>query len=63
MHSELREHKSSFIVFMILRFLVVVVMVLQALNGNYENVVLCAFTLLLMLVPSFIQLEFRGRIA
>ncbi len=59
MHKEIREHRSSFIVFMILRFLVVVVMVLQAFNGNYENVMLCGFTLLLMLVPSFIQLEFR----
>jgi len=59
MHKEIREHKSSFIVFTILRFLVVVVMVLQAFNRNYENVMLCGFTLLLMLVPSFIQLEFR----
>ena len=34
-------------------------MVLQALNGNYENVFLCAFTLILMLMPSLVQLEFR----
>lgn len=59
MHKELREHKSSFLVFSVLRVLVVVVMVLQALNGNYENVFLCALTLLLMLVPGFVQLEFR----
>lgn len=59
MHNELREHKSSFIVFSVLRSLVIVVMILQALNGNYENVFLCAFTLVLMLVPSFVQLEFR----
>lgn len=59
MHRELREHRSSFIVFMTLRFLVVVVMVLQALNRNYENVFLCAFTLILMLMPSLVQLEFR----
>ncbi len=59
MHKELREHRSSFLVFMTLRFLVVVVMVLQALNGNYENVFLCAFTLILMLMPSLVQLEFR----
>lgn len=36
MHRELREHKSSFIVFSILRALVVVVMVLQIFNKNYE---------------------------
>ena len=59
MGKELREHKSTFIVFSCLRVLVVVVMVLQVLNRNYENVFLCGFTLLLMLVPSFIQVEFR----
>lgn len=59
MHREIREHRSSFMVFSVLRFLVVVVMVLQAWNGNYENVMLCGVTLLLMLAPSFIQLEFR----
>lgn len=59
MHKELREHRSSFIVFSVLRALVAVIMVLQLLNQNYENVFLCAFTLVLMLVPSFVQLEFR----
>lgn len=59
MYHELREHKSSFLVFMTLRSLVVLVMILQMLNGNYENVFLCAFTLVLLLVPSFVQLEFR----
>ncbi len=59
MRKELREHRSTFIVFSCLRAMVVVVMVLQVLNRNYENVFLCGFTLLLMLVPSFIQVEFR----
>lgn len=59
MHRELREHKSSFIVFSILRALVVVVMVLQIFNKNYENVFLCGLTLVLLLVPSFVQLELR----
>lgn len=59
MHRELREHKSTFIVFSILRALILVVMVLQCFNKNYENVFLCGATLLLMLVPSFVQLEFR----
>ncbi len=59
MEKELREHKSSFIVFSVLRILVVLVMVLQALNRNYENVFLCGVTLILLLMPSFVQLEFR----
>lgn len=59
MKLELREHRSSFIVFMILRTLVVVAMILQLFNKNYENVFLCVLTLILLLVPSIIQLEFR----
>ena len=39
---ELREHKSSFMVFFILRILVIVMMVLQLLKQNYENVLACA---------------------
>ena len=49
---ELREHKSSFVVYVVLRALVILMMVLQILNGNYENVFLCILTLLLLLVPS-----------
>ena len=49
---ELREHKSSFIVFTVLRLLVAVVLVRQSMLRNYESVFLCALTLLLMYVPS-----------
>lgn len=56
---ELREHKSSFMVFMVLRALVILIMILQIFNRNFENVFMCALTLILMIVPSFIQIEFR----
>ena len=56
---ELREHKSSFIVYVVLRALVILMMVLQILNGNYENVFLCILTLLLLLVPSFVQVNLK----
>ncbi|MBC5689679.1 hypothetical protein H8S37_12185 [Mediterraneibacter sp. NSJ-55] len=56
---ELREHKSSFIVYFVLRFLVIAMMVLQILNRNYENVFLCALTLLLLVIPSFVQVTFK----
>lgn len=59
MAMERREHKSSFIVYITLRILVIVVMVLQALNQNYENVFLCVLTLLLLLIPSFAQVTFK----
>lgn len=56
---EIREHKSSFAVYLILRALVILIMILQFLNGNYENVFLCILTLFLLIVPSIIQLQFR----
>lgn len=59
LHMELREHRSSFIVYFILRILVIVMMILQLMNQNYENVFLCVLTLVLLVGPSFIQVTFR----
>ena len=56
---ELREHKSSFIVYMTLRALVILVMILQILNRNFENVFLCALTLVLLIMPSLIQINLK----
>lgn len=56
---EIREHKSSFAVYVILRALVILCMVLQIFNKNYENVFLCALTLILFMVPSFLQIELK----
>ena len=59
MQMERREHKSSFWVYLILRAMVVIVMILQFFNRNYENVFFCLLTLFLLIIPSFIQVEFR----
>ena len=56
---ELREHKSSFLVFSILRLLVIVSMVRQMMLHNYESFFLCVLTLLLLYVPSWVQVELR----
>lgn len=56
---ELREHKSSFLVYFILRFFVIAVMILQIFNRNYENVFLCILTLLLLVMPSFLQVTLK----
>lgn len=56
---ELREHKSSFIVYVVLRVLVILMMILQIFNRNYENVFLCALTLILLVMPSFIQVRLK----
>lgn len=59
LNMELREHRSSFIVYMVLRALVILTLVLQALKQNYENVFLCILTLILLIVPSFIQVNLK----
>lgn len=59
LHMELREHRSSFIVYFTLRLLVIVMMILQLMNRNYENVFLCILTLVLLVAPSFVQVTFR----
>lgn len=56
---EIKEHRSSFIVYMVLRALVILMMVLQFFNRNYENVFLCLLTLILLIGPSFIQVRFK----
>ncbi len=56
---ELREHKSSFLVYTILRALVILCIVLQMFNENYENVFLCFLTLILLVIPSLIQVNFK----
>ena len=56
---ELREHRSSFLVYTILRALVIVALVRQFFLGNYESVFLCLLTLLLLVLPSIIQLKLR----
>ena len=57
--NEIKQKKVTFAVYSILRLLVLLTMVLQFFNGNYENVFLCLLTLILMIVPAFIQLEFK----
>ena len=41
LHMELREHKSSFIVYMTLRVMVILMMILQFFNKNYVIPDLC----------------------
>ena len=59
MTKELREHKSSFIVFYTLRLLVIVVLVRQLILGSYESAFFCVLTLLLLYVPSWLQVRLR----
>ncbi|MEG1593690.1 MAG: hypothetical protein RR350_04705, partial [Oscillibacter sp.] len=59
MQKELREHRSSFIVFYTLRLMVVVVLIRQLFMKSYESVFFCALTLLLLYIPSWLQVRLR----
>lgn len=52
---EIRKHPFLFSAYVILRALVIIVMVLQILNREYYDVFLCALTLVLFLIPSFVE--------
>ena len=59
MAKELREHRSSCIVFSILRILVLAVLVRQIMLASYESAFFCVLTLLLLYVPSWVQVKLR----
>lgn len=50
---------STLIVYVILRFLVIVSMILQIFHGNFANVFLCILTLILFTIPYFINKTFK----
>ncbi len=52
---EVRAHPVLFAVYVVLRVLVVAVLILQLLNQEYYDVFLCALTLTLFLIPSFVE--------
>jgi len=56
---ELREHKSSFRVYTVLRLMVIGIMVFQFYNKNYESGFLCILTLVLLIMPSLVQVTLR----
>ena len=55
LRQEIKEKKGVATLYFILRAMVLVVMVAQFLNGNFENFFLCILTLILFLVPTFLE--------
>lgn len=54
---ELREHRCSFLVFSVLRVLIIAVLIRQLIMQNYESAFLCVLTMLLLYVPNWIQIR------
>lgn len=57
--AEMREHKVTFTVYIVLRMLVIAAIVISVLRGNYENVFVCVLTLVLLLIPQIIERSFK----
>ena len=55
LREQIRENPRLAAVYVILRVLVIVALVVQFFNGNFENVFLCVLTLILFTIPSFIE--------
>lgn len=51
--------RSSILVYLILRGLVLLCMVMQLLHGDLSNAFLCLLSLVLLIIPSFIQHKFN----
>ena len=51
----LRSKKTVTVICLVLRALVIATLVLQFLNGNFENVFLCGLTLVLFTLPTVIE--------
>ncbi|MEG0764951.1 MAG: hypothetical protein RRY65_05455 [Pseudoflavonifractor sp.] len=56
---QVAENRALALVYVVLRVLVVLTMVAQFFNGNFENVFLCILTLILFFVPSFLERTIR----
>ncbi len=59
MINEYRAKKSTFILYVALRAVVIAIAVLMILSRNYEGAFLCLLTLALFLLPAFVQTKFN----
>ncbi|MBQ3021487.1 MAG: hypothetical protein IJD92_04630 [Bacilli bacterium] len=54
-----RSSKSSLIVYLVLRFMTIFCMIRELMLGNIENALLCILSLILFLLPSFVEKKFK----
>ena len=54
-----KKHKGPLITYFILRTLVIICMVREIMNGNFQNALLCVLSLVLFLLPSIAEKKFK----
>lgn len=55
---EIKKHKVTFGVFLMLRLLVVLLLIVSCAARNYESIFYCALTLILFMIPTFVENNF-----
>lgn len=53
--SEMRRHKFKAAVYIVLRAVIIILLITNSVNGNWENVMTCALSFVLLMIPSFIE--------
>lgn len=56
---EIRDHKVTFAVYVVLRIIVIAFAVFSVFRGQWENVFTCFLTLALLLIPAFVEKSFK----
>lgn len=56
--NQVKRNKLTFAVYIILRALVVMAMVISCIRGDYENLFICGLSLILFLIPAFVEKNF-----
>lgn len=54
-----RNHRAAFIVYFLLRAIVILALVRAVLRADYESAFICALTLVLFMLPSFVERQLR----
>ena len=55
----IKENKSTFAVYIVLRLVVIAILIIQILQGNFQSAFICALSLVLFLVPAFCERTFK----
>ncbi len=55
MRQDVRQHPALFATYVVLRFLALLVLIREAFKGDYYNVFLCGLTLVLFMIPTFVE--------
>lgn len=59
LQAEIKKNKNVFAVYLILRILVIIVAIVSLISGNIENFFLCILSLVLFLLPAFVERKLK----